>query len=101
MSNEVPAATRGSIRALIGELAQIEDAVRHTKTFTSTGDDGTDPVLNPELVALFEREAAIVAALRRTQSPGTPARSVDRPDAPVGVHRGTCEDTVHTNAVRR
>ena len=74
MSTEVPAAAGGSIRALIGELAQIEDAVRHTKTFTSAGDDGTDPVLNPQLVALFEREAEIVAALRQTDGP---AMSVD------------------------
>lgn len=75
MSTEVPAAAGRSIRALIGELAQIEDAVRHTKTFTSTGDDGTDPVLNPQLVALFEREAEIVAALRRAGGNGAPAYS--------------------------
>ena len=52
-----------SVRALIAELAQIEDAVRSLRSYV-TADDGSS-VLNPELLSLLDREREIVTSLRR------------------------------------
>lgn len=74
MTTQIPSPTRafddavpagGSVRALISELAQVEDAVRRARTFTPTDTtDANGPVLNPQLLELIEREAQIIAALR-------------------------------------
>lgn len=64
VTTEIPAPIPGSIRALIAELAQIEDAVRRAGTYAAA-DDSAGPVLNPELIALWRREAELVAELRR------------------------------------
>jgi len=54
-----------SVRTLIAELAQVEDAVRSARTFLPTNDPAGGSVLNPDLVELFKRETEIVSALRR------------------------------------
>lgn len=64
MTTDSPVPIRGSIRALIAELAQIEDAVRRAGTYTAA-DDSAGPVLNPEVISLWRREAELVAELRR------------------------------------
>jgi hypothetical protein len=64
VTTEIPVPIPGSIRALIAELAQIEDAVRRAGTY-ATADDSAGSVLNPELIALWQREAELVAELRR------------------------------------
>ncbi len=53
---------QASVRALIAELAQVEDAVRSLPTYV-TADDGSS-ILNPELLAVLDRERDIVTALR-------------------------------------
>lgn len=58
-----PAAAQrqASVRELIAELAQVEDAVRVLPTYV----DGAASAVNPELLTLLERERDIVARLRR------------------------------------
>ena len=68
MTTEIPVPVPGSVRALIAELAQVEDAVRRSRTYVAT-DGPAGPVLNPELLTLCRREAEIVAALRRVTVP--------------------------------
>lgn len=55
------------VRMLIAQLAQIEDAIRTTPTFT-TATDGPAP-LNGDLLALLARERDIIAELRRPADP--------------------------------
>jgi len=65
MARSSPIVARpGSVRALITELAQIEDAVRRTRTYPDPNGAEPTPLLNPQLVTLFRREAEIIAALR-------------------------------------
>lgn len=59
----VDVALQTSVRSLIAELAQVEDAVRALPTYV-TADDGSS-VLNPELLSLLDRERDIVTSLRR------------------------------------
>jgi hypothetical protein len=64
------------VRELIAELAQVEDAVRMLPTYV-TAEDGTC-VLNPELLAILDRERHLVAALREVD-----LRAVDLRDLPL------------------
>lgn len=64
MTTYIFAPAPGSVRALITELAQLEDAVRsHARTYAA--DSLAGPVPDPELVALHQREAVVLDALRR------------------------------------
>ncbi|RNI19916.1 hypothetical protein EFY87_15975 [Flexivirga caeni] len=61
----------GSIRALIEELAQLEDAVRSVQRQSASTGAGAEQVLDPQLLELLKREAQIVAALRRARHRGS------------------------------
>lgn len=66
-----------SIRELLTELAWIEDSIRHVPlTSVPVGADAAQPAsgLNPDLMALAERERDIIAELRaaRTERPAEP-----------------------------
>ena len=66
-----------SIRELLTELAWIEDSIRHVPlTSVPVGPDAAQsaPGLNPDLMALAERERDIIAALRAaaTERPAEP-----------------------------
>ena len=50
-----------TVRELIAELAQIEDAVRSLPTYVEA--DG-EQVLNPELIVMLDRERHVVSSLR-------------------------------------
>ena len=54
--------SQASVRALIAQLAQVEDAVRALPTYVRA-DDGSS-ILNPELLSMLDRERDIVTALR-------------------------------------
>lgn len=60
---EIAAPVPGSVRALISELAQLEDAVREVRSHTTMA-NGNGPVLDPHVLRLLQREAEIVGALR-------------------------------------
>jgi len=55
------------VRALIAQLAQIEDAIRTTPTFTLAA--GEPAPLNGDLLELLARERDIIAELRRPADP--------------------------------
>lgn len=62
IDDEASTTHQASVRELIAELAQVEDAVRVLPTYVD-GEAGTT-TLNPELLAMLERERDIVARLR-------------------------------------
>jgi hypothetical protein len=62
IDHEPSATPQVSVRELIAELAQVEDAVRVLRTEVESGDGST--TLNPELLAMLDRERDIVARLR-------------------------------------
>jgi hypothetical protein len=74
-----------SVRDLIAELAQIEDAVRRTPTFVVTPSDGGLVAVNPEIFELLDRESRVVRTLRGRRilssrvegGPGGPRRGLD------------------------
>jgi hypothetical protein len=51
-----------SVRELIAELAEVEDAVRALPTHVEAADGSAVP--NPELLCVLDRERDILAALR-------------------------------------
>jgi hypothetical protein len=66
-----------SIRELLTELAWSEDSIRHVPlSSVAVGPDAAQPAsgLNPDLMALAERERDIIAQLRaaRTERPAEP-----------------------------
>ncbi|MFC6707061.1 hypothetical protein [Flexivirga alba] len=84
IDNDIPTHAPGSVRALIGELAQLEDAIRRASTYVSRSVNG--PVLNPQLLDLIKREAEVVAALRARRSPSAlPVRPQSHDDFPGTV----------------
>ena len=56
--------TTATVRDLITELAEVEDAIRRVPTLASDG----VPTLSPELRSLLTRERDIVRELRRRRS---------------------------------
>jgi hypothetical protein len=56
-----------SVRDLISELAQVEDAVRRVPTVAASG-PGEPAPLHPELRALLARERDIIRELRRRRT---------------------------------
>ena len=60
--HEPGATPQASVRELIAELAQVEDAVRVLPTYVDG--EGGSTTLNPELLAMLDRERDIVARLR-------------------------------------
>ena len=62
MDRAASSPSQPSVRALIHELAQVEDAVRLLPTYVTADDGAAD--LNPELLSLLDREREIVLALR-------------------------------------
>lgn len=62
VDHEAAATRQSSVRELIAELAQVEDAVRALPTYVDG--EGGSATLNPELIALLDRERDIVARLR-------------------------------------
>lgn len=61
IDHEPSATPQASVRELIAELAQVEDAVRVLPTYIK-GEGGSR--LNPELLAMLDRERDIVTRLR-------------------------------------
>lgn len=62
IDHEPSATPQVSVRELIAELAQVEDAVRVLPTYVDGG--GGVTTLNPELIAMLDREREIVTRLR-------------------------------------
>jgi hypothetical protein len=62
IDHEPGATPQASVRELIAELAQVEDAVRVLPTYVD-GEGGCR--LNPDLLVMIDREREIVARLRR------------------------------------
>ncbi len=62
IDHEPSATPQASVRELIAELAQVEDAVRVLPTYVDG--EGCSTALNPELLAMLDREREIVARLR-------------------------------------
>jgi hypothetical protein len=62
VDDDAAATRQASVRELIAELAQVEDAVRSLPTYVDG--DGGSAVLNPELLRVLDRERDIVARLR-------------------------------------
>ncbi len=68
-----------SVRELIARLAQVEDAIGASPTFTRPAQDGTAPT-EQGLLALLASERDVIAELRRPARAGIQARLSAEPD---------------------
>ena len=61
-----------SVRELIMRLADTEDTIRRTATFSTVHADGEHQPVNGRLIDLAQAEERIIAELRRRENAATP-----------------------------